>query len=84
MQQRSAKDDSLMTELLELSGWKIQHRDNGESLYIPGWSVDSKAGCDWNLRDCRVGYDFFESRDDAIDHLAVKLILQMYVSNSIG
>ena len=59
MQQRSANDDALMTELLELAGWKIQRRDNGESLYIPGWSVASKAGYDWNLCDYTEGYDFF-------------------------
>lgn len=77
MQQRSANDDALMTELLELAGWKIQRRDNGESLYIPGWSVASKAGYDWNLCDYTEGYDFFESKDDAIDHLAV--IFSSYV-----
>lgn len=80
MQQRSANDDALMTELLELAGWKIQRRDNGESLYIPGWSVASKAGYDWNLCDYTEGYDFFDSKDDAIDHLAVILILHMYAS----
>jgi len=73
MQKRSANDDALMTELLKLSGWKIKLSDDGGSLYIPGWSV--AAGYDWNLRDCRVGHDYFESKDDAIDHLAVKFIL---------